>query len=81
MATRTVAGVLATAIRNNLGKGPHSLDSIYKATSKTWPFSRKSRKAVIRATLQRNSASSPAFTGNRNLFRHFSEGVWGLAGR
>jgi hypothetical protein len=81
MATRTVAGVLANAIRNNLGKGPHSLDAIYRATSKTWPFSRKSRKAVIRATLQRNSSGSPAYTGNQNLFRHFSEGVWGLAGR
>lgn len=80
--TRTVAGVLATAIRNNLGKGPHTLESIYKATSKTWPFSRKSRKPVIRATLQRNSADSPAHKpGKPNLFRHYKDGVWGLAGR
>ena len=73
----TVADYLVNKIPT-LGKGAHTLDEIYKATSRHWPFSRESRKSVIRATLQRNSRGSAQYAGKKNLFRHYGEGSWGL---
>lgn len=81
MTTRSVASFLVDTMRTKLGKGQHTLDSIYKATSRNWPFSRTARKSMIRATLQRNSADSPAYHGKSNLFRHYGTGVWGLRTR
>lgn len=73
----TVAEYLVKKI-STLGKGAHSLDTIYKATSRHWPFTRETRKSVIRATLQRNSRGSAQYNGKNNLFRHYGEGSWGL---